>query len=239
MSKTVLVSGASGDIGYKICSLLLENNYRVIGLYNNSKKKIDELTEAFPNAFVSYKIDLSDFNNSSLLIELLEKDSLTIDILINNAGISYVGLLQDLPCSQWNKIWNTNVTSAVALSKNVIPHFLKSGQGKIINISSVWGSHGASCEVAYSTTKGAINTFTKALALELAPSNIQVNALACGFLDTKMNGHLSEDEIQEIIEDIPARRLGTPLDVAQAVLSLCQQGDYLTGQVITLDGGWI
>ena len=149
-----------------------------------------------------------------------------------------MGLLQDLSACEWNTLWNTNVTSAVALSGQVIPMFLQKGSGKIINISSVWGNHGASYEVAYSTTKGALNTFTKALAKELAPSNIQVNAISCGMIDTKMNAHLSPEDVADIISEIPASRIGTPEDVANAVLSIINTGSYLTGQIIDVDGGW-
>ena len=134
----------------------------------------------------------------------------------------------------WNNIWNTNVTSAISLSQAVIPVFLKEGSGKIINISSVWGSCGASCETAYSATKGAVNTFTKAL----APSNIQVNAIACGIIDTKMNAHLTDEDVKQIVDEIPAGRLGTPADVAKTVCALLTASPYMTGQIITLDGGW-
>ena len=138
----------------------------------------------------------------------------------------------------WNNLWNSNVTSAVGMSKEIIPVFLKKGAGKIINISSVWGNCGASCEVAYSATKGAINSFTKALAKELAPSNIQVNAISCGIIDTKMNAHLTKEDINALCDEIPCGRIGTPYDVAKAVFSLIKTSDYLTGQIITLDGGW-
>ena len=125
------------------------------------------------------------------------------------------------------------------MSKELVPHFLHNHSGKIINISSVWGNVGASCEVAYSATKGAINSCTKALAKELAPSNIQVNAISCGIIDTDMNSHLSSDDINEIVTDIPAGRIGTPKDIALTALSLVNGSDYLTGQIITVDGGWI
>lgn len=132
------------------------------------------------------------------------------------------------------RLWNTNVTSAIAMSKMIIPIFLKQGYGKIINISSVWGQRGASYEVCYSTTKGAIDSFTKALAKELAPSNIQVNAISCGIIDTKMNGHLTQEDVDSIIEEIPTSRLGTTEDVANAVYGLVNSGSYITGQIIPL-----
>lgn len=161
------------------------------------------------------------------------------DILINNAGISYIGLLQDMTPSDWNDIVTSNLTSVFNCCKLAIPIMLGSHEGKIINISSVWGCVGASTEVAYSATKGGINTFTKALAKELAPSNIQVNAVACGIIDTDMNSFLDADELAAVIDEVPAGRIGTPEDVAKAVYDISATSSYMTGQIIRLDGGWI
>ncbi len=236
--RTVLITGASGDIGKSIAKSFYEKNYTVVGTYFNDYSSIIELKNILGDNFYYLQCDLSDFSQCEVLIENIHKLGLTIDVLVNNAGFSIVGLLQDLDMNTWNNLWNTNVTSAIAVSKYVISDMLKAGSGKIINISSVWGTKGASCEVAYSATKGAINTFTKALAQELAPSNIQVNAIACGIIDTKMNSHLSAEDIDEIINEIPASRLGTPEDIADVVLSVVNSGTYMTGQIITVDGGW-
>lgn len=236
MKKTILVTGASGDIGNGICRLFIENNYKVIGTYNKNKDAMETLARELGSDFSYYQCDLSDFNNAGKLFESL--GDISIDILVNNSGISILGLLQDINDSEWTKLWNTNVTSAISMSKEIIPIFLRQGHGKIINISSVWGQRGASYEVCYSATKGAIDSFTKALAKELAPSNIQVNAISCGIIDTKMNGHLTSDDINSIIEEIPASRIGTTLDVAQAVYGLVNSGSYVTGQIVTVDGGW-
>jgi len=149
-----------------------------------------------------------------------------------------VGLLTDMSIDDWHRIVNTNLTSVFSTCKHAVPHMVKQQSGKIINISSVWGNVGASCEVAYSACKGGMNTFTKALAKELAPSGIQVNAIACGCIDTQMNACFSEEEKQELAEEIPIGRFGTPKEVADLVLDLAQKHNYLTGQVITLDGGW-
>lgn len=238
MKKTVLITGCSGDIGKAIAKVFIQNNYIVIGTYYKNKECIDILSDELGENFHYYKCNLSDFNQAGLLLKNIKSDGLSVDILINNAGISQIGLIQDTTKDEWENIWNTNVTSAVSLSGGIVPLFLEKGCGKIINISSVWGNTGASCEVCYSTTKGAINTFTKALAQELAPSNIQVNAISCGIIDTKMNSHLSPDDINEIIEEIPAGRIGTPQDIADAVFALSNAGSYLTGQIITVDGGW-
>ena len=159
-------------------------------------------------------------------------------MLVNNAGIAYIGLLQDMTVSDWQRIVNTNLTSVFNCCKLAIPLMLSARQGKIINISSVWGNVGASCEVAYSATKGGINAFTKALAKELAPSNIQVNAVACGAIDTEMNQWMEEEDLIGLVEDIPAGRLGRAEEVADLVYHLGYKNAYLTGQVIGLDGGW-
>lgn len=238
MHKAAIVTGASGAIGSAISKKLADNDYIVIGTYNTNEDAIKKLAIQLGSRFYSFPCDLSDFDSAKLLPAYAVEKNLNIELLINNAGISIVGLLQDLTKESWNNIWNTNVTSALSLSQAVIPLFLKQGFGRIINISSVWGNRGASCEVAYSTTKGAINTFTKALAKELAPSNIQVNAIACGIIDTKMNAHLTTEDLNNIIEEIPAGFIGTPEDVAETVYTVATSSPYMTGQIITVDGGW-
>ncbi len=238
MKNAVIVTGASGGIGTAICSIFLQNGYTVIGVYHKNETDLEQLSRKFGKTFYYFSCDLSDPAASSLLMAKIRQLNVNIEILINNAGISVVGLLQELNPDTWNLLWNTNVTSAVFLSKEIIPLFLQNGRGKIINISSVWGNIGASMEVAYSATKGALNTFTKALAKELAPANIQVNAISCGIIDTKMNSHLSKEELDAIIEQIPSGRIGTPEDIAQAVYELAITGNYMTGQIITVDGGW-
>ncbi len=235
--QTVLITGVSGGIGHAIAEKFLKEGYYVIGISHKNPESGDSLQAISPH-YLNLSYDLSQFENAHLLIEEIHSRKLTVDFLINNAGISVVGLLQDLTEKDWNRIWNTNVTSAVALSREVIPDFLRKQHGKILNISSVWGTSGASCEVAYSATKGAINTFTKALAKELAPSNIQVNALACGIIDTKMNAHLTPEDLLDIQEEIPAGRIGTPEDVAEAAFSILTGSSYITGQIIAVDGGW-
>ena len=161
-----------------------------------------------------------------------------LDVLVNNAGISYIGLLQDMSDEEWNDVIGTNLSSAFYTSRCAIPLMLKKQYGRILNISSVWGNVGASLEVAYSASKGGLNAFTKALARELAPSHIPVNAICCGYIDTLMNDHLSEEEKAAVLEQIPAGRFGTTEDIAKTVVQLLEATDYLTGQLITVDGGW-
>jgi len=162
-----------------------------------------------------------------------------LDILINNAGISYIGLFTEMTPDDWRKVIDTNLTSVFNCCRLASPSMIARKSGKIINISSVWGSVGASCEVAYSASKGGINAFTKALAKELAPSNIQVNAVACGVIDTEMNRCFTEEDKQALIEEIPANRMGRSDEVAELVYQLTTGNEYLTGQIIHLDGGWI
>lgn len=160
-------------------------------------------------------------------------------VLINNAGIAHIGLLQDMSAEDWNRIVSVNLTSVFNTCRAAIPYMLHAHSGRILNISSVWGVVGASCEVAYSAAKGGINAFSAALAKELAPSGIAVNALACGAVDTRMNGQLSEEERAQLLDEIPAGRMARPEEVAAFCLQLCEASTYLTGQTIRFDGGWI
>ena len=162
-----------------------------------------------------------------------------VDLLVNCAGIAHIGLLSDMTKNEWNHLLNTNLSSVFYCCRSIIPSMVHNKSGRIINISSVWGTVGASCEVAYSASKGAIHSFTKGLAKELAPSGITVNALACGMIDTKMNACFSPEEIRTICEEIPAGRMGTPEEVAQCVSLLANAPAYLTGQIIAIDGGWV
>lgn len=161
-----------------------------------------------------------------------------VNVLINNAGISRVGLLTDLPPEEWNALLRTNLTSVYNTCHTYVPDMVSAQSGKILNISSVWGISGASCEAAYSATKGAVNAFTRALARELAPSHIQVNALAPGIVDTRMNAHLSETENAEILSQIPAGYIVSPEEVAEAALRLLEMPEYFNGEVVRLDGCW-
>jgi 3-oxoacyl-[acyl-carrier protein] reductase len=161
-----------------------------------------------------------------------------VDCLINCAGISHIGLMTDMQDREWHNIIDSNLSSVFYCCREIVPAMVHEKKGRILNISSVWGNTGASCEVAYSASKGGMNTFTKALAKELAPSGIAVNALACGLIDTTMNQCFSEDERNALCEEIPAGRMGTPQEVADMTALLCRAPYYLTGQIITIDGGW-
>ena len=161
------------------------------------------------------------------------------DVLINNAGISHIGLFTDMTDDLWNRIIQTNLSSVFYCSRATLPSMISRKKGKIINISSMWGTVGASCEVAYSAAKSGIHGLTRALAKELAPSNIQVNTIACGAIDTAMNAQLSPEERLALEEDIPACRFGTPEEVASLAWDLAHAPAYMTGQIIGIDGGYI
>lgn len=240
--KTVLITGASRGIGRAIAQIFAEAGWSV-GIC--CKKNIAELSEvkkyieATGSQCFDFIGDMGCYEEAQKFITEARKVLGPIDCLVNNAGISHIGLLSDMHAEEWNEIIQTNLTSVFNCCKQVIPDMVARQSGSIINISSVWGSCGASCEVAYSSSKGGMNAFTKALAKELAPSRITVNAIACGAIDTEMNQFLSKEERDRLIDEIPACRMGTPEEVGRLALQLAGKHSYLTGQIITLDGGWI
>lgn len=240
--KTVLVTGASRGIGKAIAVKFAKKGYHVIINCGHRESELLQAQKEIEGYQVSCTAFLGDMGNLEIceqLFHLIRKQYGTLDVLVNNAGIAYIGVLQDMASADWNRIINTNLTSVFNCCKLAIPIMLQAGHGKIINISSVWGNTGASCEVAYSATKGGVNAFTKALAKELAPSNIQVNAVACGAIDTEMNQWIEEDDLIGLVEEIPTGRLGKAEEVADLVYHLGYKNAYLTGQIIGLDGGWM
>lgn len=242
MNKTVLITGASRGIGKAIAHKFAKEGFSII---INCSKSADDLMNLKQELESSYQVsvlasvgDVGDFTYIQNLFSIIKEEFSGVDVLINNAGISHIGLLSDMDIIQWQTILSTNLSSAFYTSKLAIPYMLSKKSGKIINISSVWGNVGTSCEVAYSASKGGLNTFTKALAKELAPSNIQVNAIACGCIDTAMNQCFSEEERLALEEEIPTGRFGTPDEVASLAYILATDCNYMTGQILTLDGGW-
>ncbi|MCH5253064.1 MAG: SDR family NAD(P)-dependent oxidoreductase [Lachnospiraceae bacterium] len=239
--KTAIITGASGGIGSAVAKKLAGEGYALSLWGNQSQDKLSRLEKEcgqYKNPVLTLAGDICD---SEIVEKQIEK-SLSflehVDVLIHCAGISHLGLLSDMSDKQWHQILDTNLSSAFYCCRSIIPHMVHKKEGKIIFISSVWGTEGASCEAAYSATKGGINSLTKALAKELAPSGIAVNALACGMIDTPMNSSFSKGEIQAICDEIPAGRMGTPEEVAEAVSLLTGMPSYLTGQIIKMDGGW-
>lgn len=243
MRKTVLITGASRGIGRAIATAFAKDGCNLVITCSKTENELlelkKELEEKYAIDVLASVGDVSDYAYVEQLFSHIEKRFNGVDVLINNAGISYVGLLTDMSIDDWNHIVGINLTSVFSTSRLAIPYMLSKKAGKIINISSVWGNVGASCEVAYSACKGGMNAFTKGLAKELAPSNIQVNAIACGCINTQMNACFSEEERALLAEEIPAGRFGMPEEVASLALSLASGNEYLTGQIITLDGGWI
>ena len=236
----ILITGASRGIGRSVAIEFAKNKHNIIICAKSDLKGLKKTKQLVENEGVSWYTDLCDVTNEESVKDFISNSAKTIgqtDVLINNAGISYIGLLQNMSLYDWNKILNTNLTSAFLMSKYVIPEMLKKQSGHIINISSVWGNIGASMEVAYSASKGGINSFTKALAKELAPSNISVNAISPGFIDTDMNKVFEKDELDAIFEEIPMGRAGSPSEVAKLIYKIAMS-DYITGQIITIDGGW-
>ncbi len=224
-----LITGASRGIGRAVAERFAKEGYELILI---SHKEINDL-KGLPGRH--YAGDAGDFNFMKTVFNDIDR----LDILINNAGVAYYGLLQEMDPGEWDRVIRTNLTALYNSCKLSIPKMLKKHAGKIINVSSVWGSTGASMECAYCASKGGVDAFTKALAKELAPSNIQVNAVAPGVIDTDMNAHLSEEEREALISSIPAGRMGTPEEAAELIYTVAKAGNYLTGQIVSLDGGWI
>ena len=242
MNKTVLVTGASRGIGRAIAYRFAREGYSLIINCSKSADELmslkSELEQNFGVSVLASVGNIGEYSYVEKLFQEIKEEFGGVDIVINNAGISHIGLLSDMSAEDWHRIIDVNLSSVFYTSKLAIPYMVSNKRGKIINISSVWGNIGSSCEVAYSASKGGINSFTKALAKELAPSNIQVNAIACGCIDTEMNRCFSEEERQDLIDEIPAGRFGTPEEVADLAYSLATGHEYLTGQIISFDGGW-
>lgn len=240
VNKVVVVTGGSRGIGAQIVKTLANENYKVILNYNNSKEQAEKIQQELleqGKEIEIIKADVSKKEEAEKLIQFAINKFNKIDILINNAGISQEGLFTDVTEEEWQKIINTNLNSVFYCNQQALKYMIPEQQGCIINISSIWGETGASCEVAYSTTKAAINGMTKALAKEVGPSNIRVNAIAPGIIDTDMNRNLTNEELEPIKEQIPLNKIGKALDIAKCVKWLIED-EYTTGQIISINGGW-
>ena len=239
MRKKALITGASRGIGKETARILAGEGYDLYLVCRSSKEEIERLKAELEDTYsVSVQTGLYDVSNYAD-VENMIKEAGDVHVLINNAAISKVGLLSEMSLEDWKQVMDTNLNALFFTCKSVIGQMVRRQEGKIINVSSVWGNVGASMEVAYSTAKGGVNSFTKALAKELAPSNIQVNAVAFGVIDTDMNACFSQEDLNALKEEIPADRLGTAEEAALMILQVLKSPAYLTGQVITMDGGWI
>lgn len=240
VNKVVVVTGGSRGIGSEIVKTLANENYKVILNYNNSKEQAEKIQQELlgkGKEIEIIKADVSKKEEAEKLIQFAINKFNKIDVLIDNAGISQEGLFTDITEYEWQKIMNTNLNSVFYCTQQALKYMIPEQQGCIINISSIWGETGASCEVAYSTTKAAINGMTKALAKEVGPSNIRVNAIAPGIIDTDMNKNLTTEELEQIKEEIPLNKIGKAIDIAKCVKWLVED-EYTTGQIISINGGW-
>ena len=241
MSKVAIVTGASKGIGREIAKTLAKNEIKVIANYNNSEKEAKELKEELKKENIEIdivKADVSTRKGTNKLAKYALEKYKKIDILINNAGISEYKLFTDETDEDWQRVINTNLYSAFAMSQEVIPSMVHQKNGLIINISSAWGVVGGALEVIYSVSKAGIDGLTKALAKELGPSNIRVNSIAPGMINTKMNSNLNEEEIETLKEETPLGKIGDPKDIAKCVKWLIED-EFTTGQIISINGGWI
>lgn len=237
--KTILISGASGGIGSEIARTLKNNN--LILIYNKNGKAILELQNELnqQNNVEIFKCNLTNTEEIKNMVDTIIKKYSTIDVLINCAGKSKFQLIQDTTEKDYYDIFDNNIKSTIMLTSAVSKHMISNQKGNIINISSMWGVVGASMESLYSASKGAMNTLTLALAKELGPSHINVNAICPGLIDTNMNSQLSTETIKNIVENTPIGRIGTPIDVANLVeFLISDKASFITGQIITVDGGF-
>ncbi len=243
MRKVAFITGASGDIGSAIARQLAKDGYATAIGFNTNEAAANELSAELKEAgseALCVQCDISDSESISSALSLIGKELGEISLLVNNAGIANISLFTDNSPEDLRRIIDTDLLGAMELSRQVLGGMIRVKKGCIINISSVWGEKGASCEVAYSAAKAGIIGFTKALAREEAPSGIRVNCISCGYIDTKMNAELSTQDKASLLEDIPSCRFGTPQDVADTVSFLAsEKSDYINGQVIRLDGCWI
>lgn len=241
--KVAIVTGGSRGIGKGIAIELAKAGCCLVINYKSNdeaaEKTMQEIKEMGAYA-IKIKGDVSDYKFSKEMIKITLEKLGKVDILINNAGISKVGLFMDATSQELDDVLNVNLKGVINCSHNVVKEMIKQKSGSIINISSMWGEVGASCEVIYSASKGAINAFTKALAKELAPSNIRVNAIAPGVIDTQMNSFLTKGERESLVNEIPMMKFGEVRDVGMLVTFLASENSkYITGQVVTIDGGMI
>ncbi len=237
---TLLITGASRGVGRALAlACARSGQYSKIILNGGSDAAALEETSRLVSSAGDLLCvsSLGDVGNLPY-VESLRRQFGPVDVLVNNAAVSWVGLLTDMRPEEWDALLRTNLTSLYNTCHTFVPDMVSAGHGKILNISSVWGISGASCEVAYSASKGAVNSFTRALARELAPSHIQVNALALGIVDTRMNAHLSPEEKAEIVSQIPAGYIASPEEAAEAALRLLAMPEYVSGEVVRADGCW-
>lgn len=239
-NKVVIVTGGSRGIGAQIVKKLANENTKIILNYNNSEEKAKQIKQELDekNIFIDiFKADVKDRKQVKEMIDYTIKKYGKIDVLINNAGISQIKLFTDMTDADWDNMLKTNLYGAFYTTQECVKYMISNKNGCIINISSIWGEIGASCEVHYSVSKAGLDGMTKSLAKELGPSNIRVNSIAPGIINTEMNNNLNKQEKEEIINEIPLLKIGDELAIVKCIKWLIQD-DYTTGQVISINGGW-
>ena len=241
MNKVVIVTGASRGIGRNIATTLAKKGYIVIANYNKSENKAIELQQNLEKENINidiFKADVSNRDEVKKLVQFVINKYKKIDCVINNAGIDQVKMFLDITDTDWNNMISNNLNSVFYMCQEVLPYMIHEKNGVIINISSIWGVTGASCESHYAVSKAGVDALTKSLAKEMGPSNIRINSIAPGFIDTEMNNNLNEEEKQEIKEEIPLQKIGKVEDVSRTVEWIVED-EYITGQVISVNGGWL
>lgn len=241
MNKVVIVTGASRGIGREIAKGLARKGYKIIANYNKSEKQILELKKELEEEKINidiFKADISKRDEVKKIVEYTINKYGKIDILINNAGISQIKEFTQITDEDWNRMINTNLNSVFYITQESCKNMIHNKNGCIINISSIWGLVGSSCEVHYSVSKAGIDAMTKSLAKELGPSNIRVNSIAPGIINTEMNKDLNKEDIDKIKEEIPLEKVGNTKDIEKCIEWLIED-EYTTGQIISINGGWV
>ena len=243
MRKIALITGGSRGIGAACVRAFAEDGYAVAFLYNRSEAKAQSLVQtlrADGRDVSAYRCDLADPDQVKTVIADILRTYRRIDTLVNCAGIAHIGLFTDMTEDEWDHLFAVNVRSAFSVTRAVLPGMISTQKGSIVNVSSMWGEVGASCEVAYSATKAALIGMTKALAKEVGPSGVRVNCVTPGVIDTDMNASLTEDDRAALSDETPLGRIGEAAEVAKTILFLCSEGaSFITGQIVGVSGGLV
>ena len=243
MRKIALITGGSRGIGAACVRAFAQDGYAVAFLYNRSAEKAENLVQtlrAEGRDVAAFQCDVADPQQVKTVLAEILRTYRHIDVLVNCAGVAHIGLITDMTEDEWDRLFAVNVRSVFSVTKAVLPGMISAQKGSIVNVSSMWGEVGASCEVAYSATKAALIGLTKALAKEAGPSGVRVNCVTPGVIDTDMNAQLTDEDRAALADETPLGRIGTAEEVAQTILFLCGEGSsFITGQVVGVSGGLV